>query len=167
MEENLECLFGKIIEENKQKILRICFAYTTNQEDQKDLFQEIALNIWKSLPSFRRESSTDTWVYRICLNISMQYARMNNKNKRSKVEIEGVILSDKSADIESNFEKAEKIKRLHGCISKLNTADKALVLLFLEDLSYQTIAEVTGISENYVAVKLSRIKTKLFNCINN
>lgn len=167
MEENLKCLFSKIMEENKQRILRICFAYTNNREDQKDLFQEIALNIWKSLPSFRREASVDTWVYRVCLNVSMHYALANNKNQRSKVAIEGIVITDKSADIESNLENAEKMKKLHDCISKLAASEKALVLLFLEGLSYHSISEITGISENYVAVKLSRIKKKLFHCINH
>ena len=167
MDENLKCLFSRIIEENKQKILRICFVYASNKDDQKDLFHEVALNIWKSMPSFRNEAAIDTWVYRVCLNICMQYALKRNKTKRSQVEIEGIIISDESVDVENNLENIEKTKMLHACISKLKDSEKALVLLFLEDLSYKSISEVAGISENNVAVKLSRIKKKLFNCINN
>src|SRR5664279_3625179 len=113
-----------------------------------------------------KKTSVNTWVYRVCLNIAMQYALNRNKTKRSQVNIEGVIISDESNDAETTVENTERIKMLHDCISKLEDSEKALVLLFLEDLSYRSISEITGISENYVAVKLRRIKLKLFNCIN-
>jgi RNA polymerase sigma-70 factor (ECF subfamily) len=167
MGEDFKCIFGKIIEDNKQRIIRICWAYSQNKEDQKDLFQEVALNLWKSLPSFRKEARLDTWVYRVCLNVCMQYAMKLNKSKIVRVDFEGIEIFDDSADLHYNLENFEKIKILYECISKLNDAEKSLVLLFLEDLSYKTISEVTGITENHVAVKLSRIKKKLFNCINN
>jgi RNA polymerase sigma factor (sigma-70 family) len=167
MGEDFKCIFGKIIEDNKQRIIRICWAYSQNKEDQKDLFQEVALNLWKSLPSFRKEARLDTWVYRVCLNVCMQYAMKLNKSKSVRVDFEGIEIFDDSADLYYNLENFEKIKILYECISKLNDAEKSLVLLFLEDLSYKTISEVTGITENHVAVKLSRIKKKLFNCINN
>jgi RNA polymerase sigma factor (sigma-70 family) len=167
MAEDLKRLFSEIMEGNKQKILRICFVYASNKEDQKDLFQEVALNIWKSLPSFRHQSSVDTWVYRVCLNIAIQYAMKRNKTRRSLVDIEGIIIFDERADVETDIENIERIKMLYSCISKLEGTEKALVLLFLEDLSYRSISEVTGISENHVAVKLKRIKLKLFNCVNN
>lgn len=167
MVEDLKCLFSRIIEDNKQRIMRICWAYSHNKEDQKDLFQEVALNIWKSLPSFRQEAKFDTWVYRICLNVCMQYAMKFNKAKSGRVDIEGIQIFDDSADLQNNLENFEKTKILYECISKLHDAEKSLILLFLEDLSYKTISEVTGITENNVAVKLSRIKKKLFNCINN
>jgi RNA polymerase sigma factor (sigma-70 family) len=167
MAENLKCLFSDIIEENKQRIMRICRAYSHNREDQKDLFQEVALNIWKSLPSFRQEARIDTWVYRICLNVCMQYTRRSHKAKRMRVDIEGIQILDDSADLQNNLENFEKSKMLHECISKLGDAEKSLILLFLEDLSYKAISEITGITENHVAVKISRIKKKLFNCINN
>lgn len=167
MEEDFKCLFSRIIETNKQKILRICGAYSNNKEDQKDLFQEVALNIWKSLPSFRREAEIDTWVYRICLNVCMQYALKVNKTKQMRADIEGITILDDSVDLYTNLENIEKTKKLHECISQLNDAEKTLILLFLEDLSYKTISEITGITENHVAVKLSRIKKKLYNCVNN
>lgn len=167
MGEDLKYLFSKIIEDNKQRIMRICRAYSHNREDQKDLFQEVAMNIWKSLPSFRHEARLDTWVYRVCLNVCMQYAMKLNKAKWVRVNLEGIEIFDDSADLHNNIENVEKTKTLHECISNLHDAEKSLVLLFLEDLSYKTISEVTGITENHVAVKLSRIKKKLFNCINN
>jgi RNA polymerase sigma factor (sigma-70 family) len=166
MDEDLKCAFSRIIEDNKHKIMRICRAYSQTTEDQKDLFQEVALNIWKSLPSFRWEAKLDTWVYRVCLNVCMQFALKLNKIKRVRENIEGIEIFDDSTDLYNNFENYEKSKVLHKCISTLQEAEKSLILLFLEDLSYKAISEITGITENHVAVKLNRIKKKLYNCIN-
>lgn len=167
MDEDLKLLFIKIIEDNRQKILRICQAYARNKEDQKDLYQEVVLNIWKSLPSFRQEAMINTWVYRVSLNVCMRFSLKSKKVNNVNVAIEGISILDESRDLQMNIEDNEKIKQLYECISKLNEAEKSLVLLFLEDLSYRAISDITGITENHVAVKLSRIKKKLFNCINN
>jgi len=167
MDEDLKQLFGKIMEENKQRILRICSVYAGNREDQKDLYQEVALNIWKSLPSFHGGAMLNTWVYRICLNVCMQYSITLRKNKSSNTGLEGIKILDDGSDPQNNLEFAEKKKQMYQCISKLNDAQKSLILLFLEDLSYKSISDILGITENHVAVKLARIKKKLFNCIND
>lgn len=167
MDEDLKLLFIKIIEDNRQKILRICLAYTRNKEDQKDLYQEVVLNIWKSLPSFRQEAMIDTWVYRVSLNVCMRFSMKSKKGNNINIAIEGINILDESRDLQMNIENNEKMKQLYECIAKLNDAEKSLVLLFLEDLSYKAISGITGITENHVAVKVSRIKKKLLNCINN
>ena len=167
MDEDLNLLFLKIIEDNKQKILRICQAYSQNRENQKDLYQEVVLNIWKSLPTFRQEAMIHTWVYRVCLNVCMRFSIKSKKENLAKVPIEGIHILDESGNLQKNLEHNEKIKGLYSCISQLNDAEKSLVLLFLEDLSYKAISDIIGISENHVAVKLNRIKKKLFHCINN
>jgi len=167
MEEDLKRLFSSIMEDNKQRILRICRIYAYDNEDQKDLYQEVAMNIWKSLPSYRKESSIDTWVYRVSLNVSMQYAFKTQKSKQNRVHIEGINIHDENADLHNDLETMEKKKRMYECISKLTYAEKSLILLFLEDLPYKSISDVKGISENHVAVKLARIKKKLTNCINH
>lgn len=164
MNSALKSLFSRILEDNKHKILRICRAYSQNKEDQRDLLQEVALNIWKSLPSFRQGATYDTWVYRISLNVCMQYAMKLNREKRVRVDIEGIEIFDDSTDLQKNLENDEKANILRECIANLNDAEKSLVLLFLEDLSYKAISEVMGITENHVAVKLNRIKKKLYNC---
>lgn len=165
MQEDLKILFSKIIEDNKQRILRICSVYAGNVEDRKDLYQDVALNIWKALPTFRKESGIDTWIYRISLNVCMQHSLREKKTKQNRVDIEGIQISDRS-DINDNIENAERIRKLYGCIALLNEADKLLVLLFLEDLPYRIISDITGITENHVAVKLNRVKKKLFSCLN-
>ena len=165
MQEDLKIFFGKIMEDNKQRILRICSVYANDSEDRKDLFQDVALNIWKSLPAFREEAKIDTWIYRICLNVCMQHSLKFKKITQSTIDIDGIAISD-DCNIYNNIENAERIKKLYSCIAQLNEADKLLVLLFLEDLPYKIMSDITGFTENHVAVKLNRVKKKLFNCLN-
>jgi RNA polymerase sigma-70 factor (ECF subfamily) len=166
MEEYLKELFARVIEDNKQRILRICRVYAPDKEDQKDLYQEIVLNIWKGLPSFRNDSKVDTWLYRICLNVCIQYSLKLRKARVNRIDIEGITISAESVPPQEDEDLKRRTAQMYVCISGLKEAEKSLILLYLEDLSYQSIAEIAGITENHVAVKISRIKKKLFNCIN-
>jgi RNA polymerase sigma-70 factor (ECF subfamily) len=166
MNEDPKMLFSKVMEDNKQRILRICHIYASGVEDEKDLYQDVALNIWKSLPAFRHEAAINTWIYRISLNVCMHHALEVRKTKQNRVNMEGIKITDYDSDVQYNSENRDRTKRLYACIAQLKEADKLLVLLFLEDISYKTMSEITGITENHVAVKLNRIKKKLFNCIN-
>lgn len=158
-ETNLE----EILKANKEKIYRICRVYATPPIEPKDLFQEVAYQIWKSLPSFKGKSNVDTWVYRIALNVCM----------RSKLKLErNSIKTDRFDSIEfkaseriSNEDDNEKYKFLKECITTLNESDTSIIVLFLEELSYKQISEVTGLTENHVAVKMKRIRKRLFECI--
>ena len=167
MVENLKSRFNQIMEDNQRRIQRICRAYAFNKEDQEDLFQDVALNIWKSLPSFRQEAAIGSWVYRICLNVCMQWALKQNRSGRIFNETAAAKIIDEHSDLQTHLEDAEKTKQLYECISRLDLGERSLILLFLEDLPYKTISEISGISENHVAVKISRIKTKLYNSLNS
>lgn len=149
-----------LIEENKSKIQRICQVYASNSVDKKDLIQEVFYQIWKSLPSFSGKAHINTWVYRIILNVCLKSVASTKKN--DFVSLESIHFENNIANETSSKEKYEQ---LYACISLLPTAEKNLVVLFLEDLPYKEIAEIIGISENYVAVKLKRIRKKLFNCL--
>jgi RNA polymerase sigma factor (sigma-70 family) len=166
MNQDLRTIFQDILDNNKYRILRICRAYANGSEDQKDLFQDVLLNIWKSLPTFRGESNIKTWVFRICMNVCMQHSLKLKKNTGKNFPVEGLEIFDQDHDIDRNLENAEQTRKLYACIAKLNDIDKSIVLLFLEDLPYRIIAGVTGITENNIAVRVSRIKNKLFNCLN-
>jgi RNA polymerase sigma-70 factor (ECF subfamily) len=166
MEEYLKELFARVIEDNKQRLLRICRVYAPDKEDQKDLYQEVVLNIWKGLPSFRKDSKIDTWLYRICLNVCIQYSLKLRKARQNRIDIEGITISAESMPSYEEVELKRRTEQMYACISSLEEAEKSLILLYLEDLSYKSIAEITGMTENHVAVKISRIKKKLFNCIN-
>ena len=152
--------FLKVIEANQSKIGRICGVYAANDEDKKDMVQEVLLNIWKSWPSFKNAAKVDTWIYRIALNVCMRAKYLNEKKKFRPIE--SIRFEPMAAHEEVENELWEK---LHLCIGKLEEGEKAIVILFLEDLPYKEIAEIIGISENYVAVKIRRIKSKLNKCI--
>src|SRR5215510_10570619 len=151
MEEKLKILFSKVIEDNKHRILRICRAYASEIEDQKDLYQEVALNIWKSLPTFKGEAMISTWIYRVSLNVCMQYSLKTRKDKKNRVDIEGINISDASVGAHESIETREKTEKMYECISLLNEPEKTLILLFLEDIPYKEISDIMGISENLVA----------------
>ena len=164
MDIELENTFLTGLERNKQKILRICSVYAKDGEDKKDLFQEVLINIWKSMPSFKAKSSLDTWMYRVTLNICLSTQTKLTKKKKHFVNMDSVKLSQYEGPPLTE-EDNQRIQFLRSCIKIMNEADKAVITLYLEELAYKDIASITGLTENHVAVKIKRIKKKLLNCI--
>ena len=159
----MEELFSEILAKNKDKLYRICTLYS-DQEEANDLFQEVLLNIWKSLPSFENKSSVNTWVFRIAVNVCLRFKYSIDRKKKMFVKLNGISLLNVS-DSTSNYSQDPSYTELYNCIKSLEDLDKSIVLLYLEELPYKEIASVTGLSENHVAVKIKRIKEKLFNCL--
>ncbi|MEO8253683.1 MAG: sigma-70 family RNA polymerase sigma factor [Flavobacterium sp.] len=153
----METAFLKIVEDNQGIIYKVCKMYRDAKEDQEDLFQEIVLQLWKSFPKFRKESKVSSWMYRIALNTAIAIYR---KNKIELEFTEGI-----PKDYQSNYTEtsSENEERMFEAIRTLNNAERAIIALYLEDYQYSEIAEITGITENYVGVKISRIKEKLKN----
>jgi len=160
MSKKLEQQFLQVLEENQQRINRICSIYANNKEDQKDLIQEVVLNIWKSLPNYQQNSSINTWVYRIILNVCLKKT-YRHKNKPSTISLDNLTFEPSAQIIQAN----PRLEALKKCIAKLEFSDRSIIILYLEELSYREIGDLVGISENYVAVKLKRIKKKLANCL--
>jgi len=158
---NKEQAFIKILEENQQRIQKICGMYTTTSEDCKDLVQEVILNIWKAYPSFEGKSAINTWIYRITLNVCLK-KRFYRKKEQTTISLEALKFEPK---VPINTSNDERFIALKTCISQLDFSDRAIIILFLEDMAYKEIAEIIGISENYVAVKIKRIKAKLATCL--
>jgi len=156
---NKEQLFNDVYVENKDKIYRICCFYIQDEDERKDLFQEVLTNVWRGLDRFEGRSKISTWVYRIAVNTSMAYFKKQNKENDIKNGIEKE-LSFESHEPSSENEQ-ESIRRLHYAISDLNKLEKAIVSLMLEEVSQKEIAEVMGFSENNIRVKIHRIKNKL------
>ncbi|WP_045114206.1 RNA polymerase sigma factor [Microscilla marina] len=165
MDLELETTFLEGVERNKQKILRICSVYARDDEDKKDLFQEILINIWKAMPSFKAKSSLDTWMYRITLNICLSTQTKLTKKKKHFVNMDSITLS-RYEEPPITKEESQRLIFLRSCIKMMNEADKGMITLYLEELAYKEIADVTGLTENHVAVRIMRIKKKLLNCIN-
>ena len=159
----MEVNFNQIIEENKHKIYRICKIYAVAPIEPQDLFQEVVFQIWKSLEDFKGKSSIDTWVYKIAINVclrsKMKFDKGNNKTER----FESIHFTPVEKEIDASEQ--EKYNYLKECIATLNESDTSLIVLYLDDLSYKEISAIAGLSENHIAVKMKRIRKKLFECI--
>jgi RNA polymerase sigma-70 factor (ECF subfamily) len=166
MNSELEQTFLTALEQCQQKLLRICSIYAEDEDDRKDLFQEALINIWQSMPSFQDRSSLSTWMFRVTLNVCMRLHERKSR-RRDRFRKLNAIKIEPVHEQESNSEESERLKRLRGCLQKLNGADKAISSLYLEEMSYLEISVITGLTENNVAVRMKRIKTKLLKCINS
>jgi RNA polymerase sigma-70 factor (ECF subfamily) len=155
--------FKEILESNNHKIFRICNIYAIPPIEPQDLFQEVIYQIWKSLDSFKSKSSIDTWVYKISINVCLRSKMKLDKNYSKTDRLESIHFTPIEKEIDTAEQ--EKFKYLKECISALNETDTSLIVLYLDDLSYKEIAVITGLSENHIAVKMKRIRKKLFECI--
>ncbi|REE79723.1 RNA polymerase sigma-70 factor (ECF subfamily) [Lutibacter oceani] len=156
-------IFEQLLENNKEKIYRICKIYAVTPLEPQDLFQEVIFAIWKSISSFKGNSSIDTWIYRITLNVCLRSKQKLEKKNFKTVRLESVQFVP--VDMPLDRTQQAKQKALTSCISSLNETDKSIIILYLEELRYKEIAEITGMTENYIAVKMKRIKKTLLNCI--
>ena len=155
-------LFTEVFNGNKNMIFRLCYTSLNNKDDVDDLFQEVMMNVWRSLDNFRNDSKISTWIYRITVNTSLLYnKRFKTKTTRFMNFEPGEM--DERHSYEDDFQNSqdEELKHLHTAISKLKKQDRIIIGLFLEDMSYEEISEIVGISVNYVGVKINRIKSVL------
>ena len=134
--------------------------YAESIEDFDDLRQETFINLWRGMESFRGESEVTTWIYRVALNSCVSYFRKNRKIKDTTPLDNLPDLA--SSDIDNN----EQINELHSLINRLDRVEKALILLWLDEYPYDTIAEIMGVPRNTVASRLHRIKEKLIRYSN-
>jgi RNA polymerase sigma factor (sigma-70 family) len=163
MQNQPEQNFIKIIEENKDKIYRICKIYAVTPIEPQDLFQEVVIQVWKSLSAFKGKSSISTWVYKIALNVCYSSKIRLEKKNNNTVRLESIQFVPAENTPDKNQQ--EKYQALQDCISSLNKIDKSIVILYLEELPYKEITAITGLTENYIAVKMKRIRKKLLKCI--
>ena len=139
-------------------VFKICRLYGKSEDDRKDLFQEIVIQLWKAYPKFRGDSKFSTWLYRIGINVAItQYRR--DKNRIYETAIEN--LKFEIPIEEFNLEKEEQLQEMYKAISQLNDIEKAIVMLYLEDKSYDEMEEIMGISNGNLRVRMNRIKEKL------
>lgn len=160
MEKETETIFLNTFEANKDRIYRICRSYSADNEDTKDLFQEVLINLWKSLPSFKHQSNIDTWVYRITINICLRAKQFSDKKQKRFVKLESINIQN-IEEISTPNENEILFLKLSKGIKLLEGMEKSIILLHLEGISYKEIAQVFGMTENHVAVKIKRIKSKL------
>ena len=158
--------FLELVNENRNKILRVCRAYSWNPADQDDLYQEILFQIWRSLPGLKEKQFANTWLYRVAINTAISFVRKRASRTDRLVYVENANVTRAIESQQANEERNdEHIANLYAAIFKLDPLERALVTLFLEDLTYEQMAEVTGISANNVGVMLHRAKKKLSGLI--
>ncbi|MBP5419489.1 MAG: sigma-70 family RNA polymerase sigma factor [Bacteroidales bacterium] len=151
----LEQKFLELVENYKRVIYKVCFMYANDDETIGDLYQEVVLNLWTAFPRFRNESKPSTWVYRVSMNTCIT----NLRHKRTQPDT--VVLTSSMADLFPDESDKEQLHELYRLISQLGELERALILLWLDDKSYDEIAEILNISVSNVGVRINRIKTKL------
>ena len=155
--DTLELDFARTVREHKGTIYTVCYMFSKDEEEVADLFQDILVNLWKGFAKFRGESSVRTWIYRVSLNTCIS-AERKKKRKGETVPLDmDINLFDDSV------ENLKQIRMLQNRISRLGPFDRAIVLLWLENLSYDEIGAIVGITAKNVSVRLFRIKEQLRN----
>lgn len=137
-------------------ISKICYYFSSDAEEFKDLRQEVLYNIWRGWDKFRNDSKISTWIYRVSFNTCVSFQRKEKKTKET-ISIDEVV----EMEAEQDTSLLEKYNTMHLLIRKLGYQDRAMILMWLDDKSYEEIAELMGMNRNTVAVRLKRIKDKL------
>ena len=154
----MEKEFIELVNNNRALIFKVCNLYCRDREIRQDLFQEVVLQLWKSFPGFRNESSGSTWIYRVALNTAISNFRKEQKkpgkNPISRIEFEIPDMSDPD-------DRKENRNILHMAIEKLSDIEKAIIMFYLDEKTYDEISEIAGISVSNVGVRINRIKIKL------
>ncbi len=162
--QNREQIFNEIVKDNREGIYRICLAWLYNKSFADDLYQEIMLQIWKSIERYRGDAKLSTWVYRIAVNTAITYNHESRKSTHSTLPETFNIADD---TIGMAHEKEQKLTALQKAISQLEEQDRLIISLVLEDLTYKEIAEITGTNVNNTGVRIARIKTRLMKLMEN
>jgi RNA polymerase sigma-70 factor, ECF subfamily len=148
------------VEAHKGMIHKVCQVYCWNPGDREDLFQEIVIQLWKAWPGFRGESKFSTWLYRIALNTAISGLR---KQKNHLVYMEPEKLPAEIKDESDAEEKEERLKQFYSALRQLSELERAIIMLYLEDKSYDEMEDILGINQNSLRVKMNRAKEKLRN----
>jgi len=152
-----EKLYIEMINQNQRLIYKIASLYTYNREDREDLMQEIALQLWKSFDSFNEKSQRSTWLYRVGMNTAIQFLKKEKRSiKKQALSNEDLVVKESI-----NLKNEDAIQEMFQSIQKLNTLERGIILLYLEEKSHKEIAEIIGISVSNVGTRIQRIKQKL------
>lgn len=153
--ENIELQFTRMVKEYRKTIYTVCYFFSKDTEEVNDLYQEILINLWKGFPNYRGESSLKTWIWRVSLNTC------SNQERKKKSRIQTVPLSIDIDLYNDDDAGSRQIQMLYDRINRLDIFDRAIILLWLENMTYQDIADVVGISVSNVTTRLFRIKEQL------
>lgn len=167
VDDDQKTLFLNWLDTHGASVMKVARAYTLTHEDCQDLAQEILLQAWRSLPKFEHRASAATWFYRVALQTAMNWHRKDKPRRASQQPLLDVhVMAAEGPDSAEQAQQRETVEQLYNAIHQLPKADAALVLLYLDDLSYREMAEVLGVSESNVGVKLNRAKKALTALMN-
>lgn len=152
--------FAQMVRDNKSTIYTVCYMFSKDQDEVNDLFQEVLINLWKGFSQFEGRSDVRTWIYRISLNTCISQDRKKKKAKSVPLSMNINLFEDRDED-------SRQVEMLRKRINKLGPFDRAIILLWLENMSYEEIGQVVGISTKNVSVRLFRIKEQLKNMSND
>lgn len=152
--------FEQLVKKHKNTIYTVCFMFSKDSEEVNDLFQEVLINIWQGLPSFKGQSKMETWIWRISLNTCISCERKKKKNATVPLTMDVDFFEDKDADV-------QQVRMLYDRVHRLKPFDRAIVLLWLEGIAYDEIAAIVGITTSNVATRLFRIREQLKQMSNN
>lgn len=157
METDKEQAFEAMLGAHGDTITKLCFFYADTPDEVADMRQDVLLNLWRGWESYRAEAALGTWVYRVTLNTCVSYTRRERRHRGHSE------LSEIHAVADDGDDRSVLWREMHDRISQLSTRDRAVILLWLEDFSYDEIADVMGAKRNTVAAQIHRIKQKLAN----
>ena len=150
----LEQQFAQTVKEHKGTIYTVCYMFSKDADEVNDLFQEVLVNLWKGFEGFEHRSDIRTWIYRVALNTCISLDRKKRRAATAQVSMDINLFEDSDED-------TRQVDMLHKRISKLQPFDRAIVLLWLENLSYEEIGQIVGITTKNVSVRLYRIREQL------
>ena len=150
----LEQQFAQTVKEHKGTIYTVCYMFSKDADEVNDLFQEVLVNLWKGFEGFEHRSDIRTWIYRVALNPCISLDRKKRRAATAQVSMDINLFEDSDED-------TRQVDMLHKRISKLQPFDRAIVLLWLENLSYEEIGQIVGITTKNVSVRLFRIREQL------
>jgi RNA polymerase sigma-70 factor (ECF subfamily) len=153
--------FLELVRENEGRLRKICRVYADGAAAQRDLYQDILVALWRSLPSFEGEAEPSTWLYRVALNTALSHDRRQAVRDEATLDHEHPLRTDAFSRPDAPLEERDQLDRLYAAIDRLDDVDKALVTMYLDGKSYAEMADVLGLTENHVGVKLHRTKNKL------
>ena len=152
--------FVKIIKNNKRIIYKVINTYCNDEDDKKDLEQEIIIQLWKALQSYNDNFQLSTWIYRIAMNVSISFYR-SNLNRKSRTTSINESIFQEIESVNNDYQENEHRRLLHVFIQQLDEFNREILILYLDDYSYKEIAEIVGITESNVGTKINRIKKKM------
>ena len=158
--DQLEQRFEQTLKEQKNTIFTVCYMFSKDEDEVNDLFQEVLINLWNGYEGFEHRSDIRSWVYRVALNTCISYDRKKRRTTAERLNMNINLFEDRDED-------TRQVDMLHKRISKLQPFDRAIVLLWLENLSYEEIGQIVGITTKNVSVRLFRIREQLKNMSND